>query len=706
MFLLRARRGRTLADIARESGLYDINNLEAARKKFRRDRADLESLGIVMTTDHVRGSTAADAGAVTYIINPDDIALRNPVDFTRAEKAALRLAERHITTGEHSDTTGVAKLTAGISVADGSGPHVRIELSEAVPIIARAVYERRRLTFAYDGKGARTVEPVAIKRQAGHNYFFALDGDMIKTFRADRIDGTGAAATKLGDTFEFTDAHEVDADAMLPRHPWEFAFGDDHAAVLRVDADRVVIARERLGASATHEQVLPDGTVEFGFEVRSSQALRDWLVELGAGAVLTEPPALVSEVTAWLADVAASELGSPVEAPPPDAPANPAEHASGAQTAAPTTGAPSGTQTDDAAKPLSIDEQVALVLAIVPWAFATRQERIALADISREFGVPVKTLHDLLYRAMAWEVRDPSTDGFAQTGFTVMSDEDYAQPTASPHFTEDLTDPGDGTGVYLVPDADSAIAEPIGLTGMEVLSTLMVGHLALELPGIDPNGALASAVAKLDAAFGNQLRFSAEPASTKWHAELQDAITQQLVLHVRYWESSSDTEVELTIEPLALHKRWGYWYVVVRTRDAPNASGVPRLRPLRLERIEELHDAGTTFTEPLTDGDIDAAFSDWSGGAAVTLTYPKADLWRIEKYPAVAIDASDEPEPTITATYHLRSPLIFARIMALLARPDSVVNAHELPAEFLAAPGALAAAMLARYDDQAAQSAS
>lgn len=698
MYLLRASRPRTLTEIAEETGLYDPTNLDAMRKKFGRDKVELESLGIVMTTGHVTRSTGIDPGSTTYVVNPNDIVLRDPPALTYAEKVALRLAERHIITGEHSDTTGVAKLTAGVSVAESAGPQVQLELGEALPVIARAVYERRQLTFAYDGKPERTVEPVAIKRQAGHNYFFALDGDTIKTFRADRIDGTAKSAARLGDHFEFTEAHKVDADAMLPRHPWEFAFGDDHAAVLVVESARAEIARERLGPSATSERVLPDGSLELSFRVQSSQALRDWLVELGAGAVLTGPPELVSEVTAWLSDLVEFDLTSSTDAPDTGARSQRAQVSSVATPAADAAD-PAGAAVEE---PLSIDQQVALLLAIVPWAFATGQERIPLADLSREFGVSVDALYDLLYRAMAWEVRDPATGSFAQTGFAVMTQEDYAEPTSSSHFFTDLSGPGDGTNVYLMPDASSVIAEPLKLSGIEVLSTLMVGHLALELVGIDQDGALASAVAKLDAAFGNRLRFSAALQSTTWQAELQDAIDRQQVLEVLYWESSSDTEVTLTVEPLVLHKRWGYWYVVVRSRDAAGdvTGEATRVRPLRLERIEELREVGEEFTETVQAGDVERAFSDWRGGAAVTLRYPKSQAWRIEKYPAAAMEVTDgDTEPTVTATYHLRSPLIFARMIALLARPDAVVDAHELPAEFLAAPPELARQMLARYEN-------
>lgn len=709
LFLLRVKEPHTLNQIAEETGLYDITHREAARKMFRRDRNDLRGIGVVITEYVVTKETGNDPGSRGYAIDPNDIVVRDPPDLTQAEKVALRLADRHIITTEHSDATGVAKLTAGVSVDDGLGPQVRLELGKTLPLVARAVYERRQLTFGYDGKPKRTVEPVAIKRQAGHDYFFALDGDTIKTFRTDRVDDTANSAPKLGDTFERTSAHEVDVDAKLPQHPWEFAFGDDYAAKLVVDAARSDMARERLGASATSDEVLPDGSVALGFRVQNANALRDWLTELGAGAVITEPPALVDNVVAWLSelvdirwpDVARPDVNASCpETPPVAASASQSIEQSGR----------SGSDTaPESTKPLSITEQVALLLAIVPWAFATGQERIPLADISREFGVPVKALYDLLYPAMAWEVRDPSTDDFAHPGFTVASDDDYEQPADSEHFNKDLAGPGDGTRVYLRLDASSPISKPFDLGGMEVLSTLMVGHLALELPGVGRDGALGSAVAKLEQAFGNRLRFSIDAASTPWHTELQDAITNQQVLEVRYWESSSDTEVTLTVEPLVLHRRWGHWYVVVRTRSSSgdtsggtesDTSGV-RVRPLRLQRIEELNATTDTFAEPPAEGDVERAFSDFSGGAAVTLRHPKADARRIDKYPAASLDVTDGTagaDATVTATYHLRSPLIFARMMLQLAKPDSLVNAHELPAEFLAAPSELAREMLARYD--------
>ena len=306
MYLLARDVPKTREEIWRDTGLYapdgntDLLLMQSARATFERDKAVIRNLGVRIT------ESMEHDGATSYTIRRSDYFLPD-LGLTPDEQMALQFAAAHVDIGESWDLEAVAKLT---SAADVAGAHaaasssasagVELDIASAadaearalLPALAAAAADRAEIRFRYTGRD-REVSPLGLLGRSPHWYLAALEGDIAKTFRVDRMEGD----VKIGDPGAFAERSDIDVAGLLPSDPMLIDFGDDFVALVHVDA---VVAQqpaaERGEVIAHHD----DGSVTVEVHVRNRTGFRTWLLDMGRHAVVLEPPELVDDVVAWL----------------------------------------------------------------------------------------------------------------------------------------------------------------------------------------------------------------------------------------------------------------------------------------------------------------------------------------------------------------------------------------------------------------------
>src|ERR1700760_2748725 len=96
-YLMAERRPVTAPEIRRDVEGYSVMNEDAFARRFYADRAELESLGIVLNIEKP-GESYSSQEAELYSLPPENYFL-DPVEFTDGELAALQTA-LHLLQGE------------------------------------------------------------------------------------------------------------------------------------------------------------------------------------------------------------------------------------------------------------------------------------------------------------------------------------------------------------------------------------------------------------------------------------------------------------------------------------------------------------------------------------------------------------------------------------------------------------------------------
>ena len=152
----------------------------------------------------------------------------------------------------------------------------------------------------------------------------------------------------------------------------------------------------------------------------------------------------------------------------------------------------------------------------------------------------------------------------------------------------------------------------------------------MQLPGADPDGSLARALAKLAGVLGDDgvVVDVAQPPAT---ADLADAVREDAQLSVRYWSANRDEATEREITPRSIFLDRGYWYVVADD----SLSG--ESRTFRIDRFELWERTGVI--DPPADGASgvvppsgDRWFVDSDVPSVLLRLAPQA-RWAAERYP-------------------------------------------------------------------------
>lgn len=228
---------------------------------------------------------------------------------------------------------------------------------------------------------------------------------------------------------------------------------------------------------------------------------------------------------------------------------------------------------------------------------------------------------------------------------------------------------------------------PLRLSEVEAFELLAAGRAAMQLPGADPDGALARGLRKIAIGLGEDdtgvLVVNPTPPIVQ---ELTDAVENGQRVEIRYQSSASAEPTLRPIEPFVVFSSQGNWYA--HAHDV----GSDSLRTFRIDRIESLSIVGNAenvapplLPEPgswFVDADIER----------VTLRIGPRGRWVYERYPVDEVSRPDA-EGWVTVRLAVTSQQWLARLLLRLG--DSVVVVE--PVSMQSVRSTAAADVLRRY---------
>lgn len=270
--------------------------------------------------------------------------------------------------------------------------------------------------------------------------------------------------------------------------------------------------------------------------------------------------------------------------------------------------------------PRPLNDRVRRLLVILPWLM--EQGRASLAEMSERFQISEKELIVDLEQAATCGL-PPFVDEFVD----LFIDDDGMVEVGVPRF----------------------FTKPLRLTAPEGFDLLAAGKAALAMPGVEPDGPLARALAKLETVLGDDgmvLDLGQPPAA----ADLIAAAERAEQVRVVYWSASSDEITERVITPRSVFADRGRWYVVADD----DRSG--EQRTFRVDRITEWHSVVDAVTDPdrsasrlaprsasrlaprsVSPPTGQAWFDELSGLDTVTLRLRAGGRWAAEQFPVRAM---------------------------------------------------------------------
>ncbi len=298
--LLETSRPMTADDIRTKIAGYEGGTLEAFRRSFERDKADLRALGIPIEVRRLDPLTEVEG----YVI-PKSLYYLPQLDLEPDELAALRLAAESVLGGGEVAESGLMKLSVDTAAESWSGPRVvwGADLAAEQPALAAiypALLERRAVSFRYRGAAAdeatdREVEPYGLVHRRGNWYVVGRDRakDGIRAFKVARIEGEPRV---LEGRYDVPEAFR--AEEHVAGEAWEV--GDAPAtATMRFDPEVRWWAEQNHPDAPRRER--PAGVVDVELQVSNVDALVSWAIGLGPGVEILEPESARAAVLDHLA---------------------------------------------------------------------------------------------------------------------------------------------------------------------------------------------------------------------------------------------------------------------------------------------------------------------------------------------------------------------------------------------------------------------
>ena len=218
---------------------------------------------------------------------------------------------------------------------------------------------------------------------------------------------------------------------------------------------------------------------------------------------------------------------------------------------------------------------------------------------------------------------------FELTEAELVGDLELAALCGLPPFIDEMIDVFIDEGVVFV-GLPRLFTKPLRLTAPEGFALLTSARAAMQLPGADPDGSLARALAKLAGVLGDDgvVVDVPQPPAT---ADLAAAVNDNARLRVRYWSANRDEATEREITPRSIFLDRGHWYVIADDSRSGES------RTFRIDRFEEWErtgavDAPQHGAAPIVPPSGDRWFVDSDVPSVVLRLAPQA-RWAAERYP-------------------------------------------------------------------------
>jgi proteasome accessory factor C len=301
--------------------------------------------------------------------------------------------------------------------------------------------------------------------------------------------------------------------------------------------------------------------------------------------------------------------------------------------------------------------EIQRILALVPWIVS--HPGAAKTDIARRFGIAVDQLEDDLALALMIGV-----------------------PPYSPGDYLDVEEDDDGRVTIRLADY---FQRPLQLTPSEGLALLAAGRALLAVPGSDPEGPLATALEKLEAAL-DLPDVVVDVGEPSFLAAVRDAAARHERVEIDYWSAGRDELTTRRIDPGAVFFALGAWYVDAYCHRAEAN------RMFRVDRIRALRATAERF-DPAEDGDAAREiYNPRPDDPRVTLRLRPGAAWVAEAYPTVTV--TERGDGGIDVVLVVSEEAWLERLLLRLG-PDAAVLE---PAALRGAAATAARRVIARYE--------
>jgi proteasome accessory factor C len=300
--------------------------------------------------------------------------------------------------------------------------------------------------------------------------------------------------------------------------------------------------------------------------------------------------------------------------------------------------------------------EIQRILALVPWIVA--HPGTTKAEIAQRFGISTGQLDEDLALVLMIGV-----------------------PPYSPGDYLDVEEDDDGGVTIHLADY---FRRPLQLTPAEGLALLAAGRALLAVPGSDPAGPLATALAKLERAL-DLPDLVVEVGAPKYLDEIRDAVHHHERVEIDYWSAGRDELTTRAIDPAVVFFALGAWYTSAYCHRAEAD------RMFRVDRIRGLRTTGAHFDAPTGDLTSGEVYNPAPDDPRVTLRLAPAAAWVAEAYPTKSV--TERPDGSLDVALTVSEPVWLERLLLRLGADAEVVD----PPEWRAAGADTAARVLARY---------
>ena len=250
--------------------------------------------------------------------------------------------------------------------------------------------------------------------------------------------------------------------------------------------------------------------------------------------------------------------------------------------------------------------------------------------------------------------------------------------------------------IELMVDGDRVIAQRVGdlgrprrLTPAEGFAVAAAARALLAVPGADPSGSLASALAKLEAALGED-RLVLDIDAPEHLAELRAAVAGRRRVEIEYASASSGGPSTRAVDPYQVVLREGRWYL---DGYCHRAGGVRRFQVGRVISVRETGEPAEVPDDPPAELANPHAFTGGADAREVRVAAPADVAWLLER--AAARPAVRRDDGRIEATLLVGSERWLERLLLRLGPQTEVLEPPDLVG--VAAAGARRA--LQRYTE-------
>ena len=527
MLLLDTKKPISLDEIARRIGGFP-DSQGARHQAFERAKKELRELGIPIATYKISGEEQYG-----YQIDKSEMIIPD-LRFTQQEASSLAAASALVSFGRGERESALQKL--GCVIAGYDAVVANIPSQPALFRLFEAIGLSRMVQFTYRSM-LRSIDIYGISFRWGNWYLLGNEREsgQSKTYLLNRIESE-VTVTEVQSPER---PRDFDFSSSLPRNRWELGQGDLQIAKVLFHSDIAPVVEFEFGEESITE-FRDDGSAVMSIPVVDSGSFIDWLLSYFDKALLVGPPNLLEELKQHLNRLVDESFQTA------------ADKALGIfestdwqdfglrekQSSSELVSSVSEPANDEMANLRSASAMYSMLVRILPWLAAKKSTSVG--EISRAFSVSGPDVVRLLEIAACCGL-----------------------PPYTPDSLLEIIVEDDGTvSSYL----DMAvITSPRKLSTLEAMVLATTASAALKVPGIDQNGELASALAKLQASLAKfQIGLSEVDVKIEepyFLEGLRDAANEHLSVAITYFAASSERLSTRRVDPYQLFAESGKWYL-------------------------------------------------------------------------------------------------------------------------------------------------